>query len=658
MKITKEIVDQLETDPIEYVSKLKENKLENLLRELSSAYYNTNKPLISDTNFDILKEQLKKINANNKFLFEVGAPVNKNDEVNLPYPMGSLDKIKPDTNALDNWLEIYGGKYIVSDKLDGLSCQLHIINNEIKLYTRGNGVIGKDITHLLGHLNINNKALEKLKKNKGELSLRGELIIKKNDFKQITDKKNIRNTVAGLVNSKKPDKRITNLIRFVCYSVLHPRMTYEKQMSFLLETGLDVVNYGIYRKISNEMLSNKLVERKKESEYDIDGIVVFDSSVVYEHEEGIPEYGFAFKSQITMDSIETTVIDVLWDITMDAYLKPRVKIEEVKLAGVSINYATAFHAKFVEENELGVGAIIKIIRSGDVIPHIVEIIKGAKKTKMPKIKYAWNKTHTNIIATDIKGEYLQTMQSKRMDYFFSTIGIKHLSIGILTKFVENGYTNVIELLKADREELTKISGLGEKIIKKIFDKIDDVMKTITLDKLITGSHVFGQGIADKRIKLIVKKIPDLLSLKKIILREQIMEIEGFSDITTDKFIDNLDSFKDFFNDLKKLYTLDHIDRSVKQNTNTKNDKQNNKQNNVKMTMENEIIIMTGFRDEKLEKYIEENGGKVGSSVSKKTTLLIYKNKDDNSSKIKKAKDLDIKMISYQDFSDKYIREIK
>ena len=658
MKLTKTILKAIETDPTLYADTTSETKLENTLRALSDAYYNTDKPLITDELFDVLKNKLKQKNPDNDFIHEVGAPVDKNDETKLPFPMGSLDKIKPDTNALENWMKLYKGDYVVSDKLDGLSCQIHIKNNTVKLYTRGNGKVGKDVTHLLSYLAIDNKHLEKLKKLETEISLRGELIIKKSDFGQIKDKKNIRNTVAGLVNSKRTDKRLANLTHLVLYSVLYPRMTYEKQMEFLKNTKLDVVDYNIYDDLTNDTLNEKLIERKKKSEYDIDGLVVFDSSKVYQHEEGIPEYGFAFKSQITMESAEAIVIDVIWDISMDGFLKPRVKIEEVNLAGVSINYATAFHAKFVEDNKLGVGAVIKIIRSGDVIPHIVEIVKEAKKTKMPDIKYEWDKTHTNIIATDIKDEYLTTIQAKRMDYFFSTIGIKHLSIGIVTKFVEGGFTNIIELLKTDRKKLTKLDGLGEKSIKKIFDQIDDVMTSVPLSDLMTGSHVWGNGIAEKRIKLIIKNIPNMLSMDSNELRDSIMEIDGFSDLTTDKFIDGLDDFKEFYKQLKKIYPLTHLD--VKKDE-KKDEKNNNVQsmneqkvvisekNNNSLFMNEQKVVMTGFRNANFEKFIENNGGKVVGSVSKNTTLVIYKDINENSSKLTKAKELNIKLMSYDEF---------
>ena len=171
------------------------------------------------------------------------------------------------------------------------------------------------------------------------------------------------------------------------------------------------------------MLGNLLVKRRKESNFEIDGIVVIDSSKPYKNSKKNPKYGFAYKTVLTDQIAEVKVLDVLWDISMDGYLKPRLLVETVRLVGVDINYVTAFNAKFVEDNKLAPGSIIKLVRSGDVIPHILEVIKESPtgKAKMPDIPYKWNKSKVDIIIKNKKGKYGNDIKIKLFNHFFKTL---------------------------------------------------------------------------------------------------------------------------------------------------------------------------------------------------------------------------------------------
>ena len=656
-KVTKQLIEQILEKNFSlqnFVKEISNKKLEKILRDLSSVYYNTGDSLVSDEVFDFLKEHLEKIDPSNEFLNEVGAPIDSKEKVKLPYPMGSLDKIKPETKELDKWKIDYKGPYVVSDKLDGISAQLYITKDEVKLYTRGDGEYGQDISYLVEYLIYSNK-IDKIKKNsKLPISIRGELIISKKNFDKVKDKfKNARNAVAGFVNAKKVDKTLSKIVEFIGYTVINPEMKTEDQMSYLksFEPLKKIVEYKVYTqdKLTNDNLSKYLEERRKSSEFEVDGIVVYDSSRSYQHSEGNPEHGFAFKSILSDQFAEALVVDVIWEASMDGYLKPKVQINPINLVGVTITFATAFHAKFVEENKLGPGAIIKIIRSGDVIPHILEVIKPSTsgKPKMPSTEYVWDKNHVNILIKNInKSEYTDTIKAKKMDYFFSVLDVKNISLGILTKLVENGYDNIIKILESDRHELSKIEGLGKKMIDKIFDNIDEVMSSVSLEKLMAGSHVFGTGIGERKIKQIIREIPNILEIKtKKELKEEVLKLEGFSDITADKFVDNLDKFKIFYKQLKNIYDLDYIEEELKE-------KEENEDENKDLFADQKIVF-TGFRDKNLEDIIEIMGGKVSTSVSSKTTLIVYADNEQNSSKLEKAKKLGIKTISKSEFLKKY-----
>lgn len=623
-----------------FLNETNEKELEKVLRHLSDLYYNKEESLVTDEIFDILKEHLKKLNHKNKFLTEIGAPVASNEEVKLPFPMGSLEKIKPDTDELQKFIKKYKGKYVISDKLDGISGQLYKNDKgEVFLYKRGDGINGTDISHLVKYI-FNKKLLDKLPNN---YSVRGELIMTKKDFETVNKRfKNTRNAVGGFVNAKKADKELSELVKFVAYSVLNPRMKYEDQMKELEKYKFDIVKYEIKNELSNEFLTDYLIKRRKESEYDIDGIVVFDSSKIYSHEAGYPEYGFAFKALLNDQIAEAIVVDVIWSASMDGFLKPKIEIEPVTIGGVTIKYATAFHAKFVLDNKLGPGAIVKLARSGDVIPDIQEVIKPATsgKAKMPTVEYKWTNTNVNIYIE----EETDVVKAKLIDHFFSKLGVKYISLGIISKLVENKYDSVAKIIGADKKKLSKIDGIGEKLLEKVFNNIEESFDKMNLIQFMAASHMFGSGIGERKIKLIIDQYPDILKwkLKKNEFVEKLNEIEGFSTITSEKFYENLDDFKKFYEEINKIKDISHILKVE----NKKKVDETNPINGLK-------IVFTGFRDKDLKQYIEDNGGKVSDSVSSNTNIVVHADGEDDSSKIKKAKELGTTVMSKSEFLKKY-----
>ena len=106
---------------------------------------------------------------------------------------------------------------------------------------------------------------------------------------------------------------------------------------------------------------------------------------------------------LTDQIAEAKIIDVIWTPSKDGFLKPKVRIEPIDIGGVTIEYATAFNAAFVEKNKIGMGALIEMVRSGDVIPHILKVITPARQAQMPTGNYKWNATHVDIVLDDIKG---------------------------------------------------------------------------------------------------------------------------------------------------------------------------------------------------------------------------------------------------------------
>ena len=655
MKFTKAFIDKVKTTPVKVAEELDDEELVKLMRKLADAYYNTGKPLVDDKVYDILFDILKERDPDNPFFKEVGATVKVDrKKVNLPYPMGSLEKVKPDTGKLEPWLKKFKGPYVISDKLDGVSAQIHNDNGTLKMYTRGEGDdegnIGEDISHLLKYVNAGE--IENLPK---KSSIRGELIIKREDFEKIKDSyKNIRNTVSGVVNSKTVDIRIAKLVNFVSYAVLYPELNQIDQMKQLEKWEINVVEYKVVKKLTQEYLEEYFKDRRKNSPFDVDGIVCIDSSKLHKLVPGYPEYGVAFKMVLDDQYTVATVKQIIWEPTMDSYLKPLVEINPVELVGTTVTFATAHNAKFVHLNKLGKGAKIKIIRSGDVIPYIMEVVEPAKKPDMPDIPYVWNDTEVDILIDydeDVDEDVLNKVKVKLLTHFFKTIGVKFLSEGILTKLVDNGYDSIGEILGADEEDLYDIEGLGKKSITKIYKEIENKIEGVQLHTFMAATHLFGRGMGERKLKEILKVYPNIMyeEWNKKELTKKINNIDGFSDIMTSKFVENLEQFKKFCKDIQKVYDISHIVKR-KEIKKVSTDDENKFSKFNKMT-----VVFTGIRDKELQELIESNGGKVSSSVSKNTDIVIHaENPDTTNAKYEKAKELNIKLMSLSQFKKTYL----
>jgi len=645
MKI-KEIISKIQDDANNTLKLLNEEELKKILDYLIDKYFNKNESLISDQLFDYVREYYE--NKYNKKIY-VGAEIKKN-KVKLPYYMGSLDKIKPSMNIFNKWKTEYEGPYILSYKLDGISALVHKKNGKISMYTRGNGIEGQDITHCIEYIGINVKKLEE------NDAIRGELIISKENFKKIEDKMaNSRNAVSGIINTKKPDIELLKLIDFVAYWVVYPELKISEQLKYIEKKDFKPksVTYLSKNTLKIEELSDMLIKGRKEYKYDIDGVVVIDDSKIYLQEVGSnPSYGFAFKQILTDQIAEATVVDVIWEISKDKYIKPKIKINTIELLGSEITYATAFNAKFIVDNVIGPGAIVKLIKSGDVIPYIQEVIKKAdnKKPKMPKIEYEWNETEVDIIATELDEENMNKFITKKLLYFFTTLDIAYMAEGTIQKFVDNGYDDLWKILKANKKKLYEIEGLGVKSIDKIYDSINSGLENRKIYEIMAASQIFGRGMGIRKLKLIIDKYPNIINVYKNKKEEEMIDlinsIPGFDSKSTNKIIDNFDEFLVFYNKLLKIKP--NIILNTDNNKETKETKQTIINNKLK-EYENKTIVFTGFRDKDIEMKLEQIGSKITTSVSKNTDVVIAADINEDSSKIVKAKELKIKLISKDQF---------
>ena len=404
-------MQQFRTHGTRLLETLNKTQIKKIIEDANSAYYN-NVAFMTDEEFDVIKEYFERkypsVNLG------VGARLAKvtHNKVALPYFMGSMNKLKPDTGAIERWKNIYGGPYVLSTKMDGVSGLFVMKDGVKKLYTRGDGTVGQDISHFIPHLKLPNIG--------NNMAIRGEFIIKKN----VPLKGPARNYVSGLMNRLTFNPADYSIVDFVCYEVIKPVMRPSEQFEYLRRNAPYVVKNKLVQSIDNSLLSDLLLDWRSNYDYEIDGIIV-TSNNIYERKRGNPEHSFAFKMVLSDQMAETKVLDVVWNASKDGYLKPRVRVEPIRLSGVKIEYATGFNGAFIESNRIGVGAMIQIIRSGDVIPYIKEIITPADQGLMPTVPYIWNDTHVDIMLENKDDD--KTVREKIITGFFK--GIKVDSMG-------------------------------------------------------------------------------------------------------------------------------------------------------------------------------------------------------------------------------------
>lgn len=625
-------ISEFKQNGIDTLKILTEKQLETILDETQKAYYNDpENSLLSDNEYDIIKEYMEKKYPKNKVLDQIGAPIQDKNKVKLPYFMASMDKIKPDTNALKKWKDKYKGPYVLSAKLDGISGLYSTENNEQKLYTRGNGEVGQDISHLIPFLRLPTTP---------DITIRGELIMKKSTFieKYKDHFSNSRNLVSGLVNQKKMEPEKFKDVDFVAYEVIKPSLKPSDQMKFLDDEDVDEVIHETKKDIDNSILSEILVDWRENYQYTIDGVIV-ENDEIYKRTEENPKHAFAFKMVLSDQIAEAKVLNVLWAPSKDGYLKPRIQIEPVVLGGAKIEYATAFNAAFVEDNKIGIGALVKLVRSGDVIPHIMEVIQPAEKAKMPDVAYKWNDTHVDIILEDVEQD--ETVKEKNIVGFFKGLEVEGLGPGNVKKIIKAGYESVPQIIAMTEEDFLKVDGFKKKMAEKVYKSIHDKIDKSTLSKIMAVSNIFGRGFGEKRIEPILSKYPDILTSsesdqEKI---DKIKSIKGMEKKTAERFVNNISKFMDFIQVAKLQNKLSDIPISEPKDESH--------------PLFDKTIIITGFRDKELSEKLKDIGAKESSSVTKNTFAVIVKNKDEETGKTEAAKEKNIPLYTVEEFKEKF-----
>jgi len=653
-------LSELNTYSKAQIRQLSTTILERAIQKAKDLYYAGRKLSLTDAKYDQLEDELRSRDPKHPLLKKVGSSKVGRKKVKLPYPLFSLSKIKPDMpKEFARWTAKYPGPYVISNKEDGSSLELVYAGKGKKgwelssVYTRGDGTIGQDVSHLIPYLDV-----PKLAPKEG-MTIRAEISMTDAVFKKSFASEgfaNSRNLVAGMMNRIRGDHSALKKAHVLAYEVISPRMTPQRAFQVLDMMGFMTAPWRVTDTIDIPKLQRLFKEARAKSPRPIDGLVIENNSINKRPPAGThsPSYAFAFKDQGEDDSATVKIERIDWEETKHGKLQPVIVIPPTPLAGVTVTNISGHNAFFIVhgyrskevgkarrnnvklvEKPLGKGAIIKIVRSGDVIPHVVEVVKAAKAPGLPKgIDYTWDSGKVYIMM-DTKTDLVR---DKRITDFFVKLDVEGVKLGVVQKLTEAGYTSIIKILRADAEDFLEIPGFKRRSAEKLAASIRAKCKEAPLHLLMAGSGHFGAGFGSKRFEAIINAYPNLLTtwekLSPNQIKAKVVGIEGFQEKTAAIFAAGFHKFTKWLR-LSKIKPL--MPAKVKV---------------VGKKMTGQAVCFTGVRDKELEKAIVANGGSIASGVNAKTTILIAV-PGKSSSKLSKAESLGIPVYDLVSFKKKY-----
>ena len=598
----------------------------------SNKAYRTGKPFISDLKYDALVEELKLMSPDDDLLTAVGLEVlDESRKAKLPIEMASMNKVKT-LEEIRDWMNRKDipttTTFIITPKFDGIS--LCVNEKDEKAWTRGDGEYGSNSDE--HYKLIGNKMHDSAKTFKGILFSYGELMMPKKTFidKYSQDFANPRNLVGGQINTPDPTDILKDCL-YIKYGLVHypmnPRVFDHKHelLNFLnsgQEHKVDFVCHTI-DKLSEEYLVTLFHEWSKK--FEIDGLIIevndlcVQSRLGREKSSKNPCWARAYKSVNFEESKETLIKGITWNVSKQKYLKPIINVDPINLNGVTISNVTGNNARFIQNLRLGAGALIKIRRSGGVIPFIADVVSPSLEP-LPTVcsscntQLYWNDNQVELVC---RNEDCGGGRLKKIISFFKILEVDQVSEGVLTQIYDAGYETIKDILNLKKDDLEKLEGFGKRKAEIVYTNIQSKIKDVELSKLQHASGVFD-GLGSKKLVL-------LESFESKPSLSIVMAVDGFAETSAKIYIDGYDKFNEFIKDLPI---------TIKK-----------KSKIIGGDFAGQSFCFTGVRDKNAESIIESKGGKISGSVSKNLTFLITKEKDSGSSKEEKAKQIGVKILT-------------
>ena len=641
------------------IKKMKE--LGEKLREASRAYYQEDREIMSNVEYDALYDTLSALEKETGIVLADSPTVNVGYEAveQLPKeeherPMLSLDKTK-EREALREFI----GEHptLLSWKLDGLTIVLTYENGElIKAVTRGNGIVGEVIT--------NNARVFKnipLKISfKGRLVLRGEAIITYSDFEKINETigdadakyKNPRNLCSGSVRQLNNEITAKRNVRFYAFSLVSAegvdfRNSREVQFRWLNEQGFEVVEY---RKVTAETLDEAMdyfAEAVTTNDFPSDGLVALYDDIAYGESLGttakFPRNAMAFKWADEMR--DTRLLEIEWSPSRTGLINPVAIFEPVELEGTTVSRASVHNISIMKELKLGIGDTIRVYKANMIIPQIAENLTGSGNAPIPHTCPACGQETVVKKENDVECLFCvnpgcPAKKIKSFGLFTSrdAMNIDGLSEATLEKFIARGFIHdfgdIFEISRY-KDEIVEMEGFGQKSYDNLMESLERAKET-TLPRVIYSLGIANIGLANA--KVICRHFDNDLDRIRHASLEEVSDIDTIGPVIAGNLVAY---FRDEDNDRR----LDHLIRFLHIQEDSPKQEQIFEGMNFVITGS---LVHFGNRSEAKE-LIESLGGKVTGSVTKKTNYLINNDIQSNSSKNKKARELGIPILSEEDF---------
>ncbi len=616
-----------------------------LLDILDNAYVK-GEPLIADGLYDELRREME--SKWPKLESKIGHKTD-DDDVKLPIPMASLTQLYKDSDKLAKALT---KKIRLSDKLDGQSIEIVYRDHKpVAAYTRGDAESGKDISHHIKHMNIPKKLSSK------NMTVRFEAIIPLKAFKKYLHEdvggkyRAARNCVAGLTRSFKPLPAEFAYIDFVAFGIIGGKgsdLKQSDQFKLLKKEGFTVVRSFPADTYTQDQLLAHYDERMKKSKYELDGIVCTRNVSPEIPTAQNPKHAFKFKINSDVDAVVVTVKAIEWQASKYGDWRPVVTFDPVEMVGgVTVQKATGHNAWFImfgqlakrikgklvtpakkDQKPIGPGAVIKIVRSGKVIPYIQEVISGAARPQMPDTEYRMDGVHAKLAETNTE------VQMRLLNSFFSTMGFRDQGPSTAKILVDNGYASIYNLygISHKRAQILLGTAKGDSLFASITATRD---KTDMVTWLTAVAPYYMAGSSTSTFQKVVDAIPDVASIESSYdMVTRISKIAGIKTLAGSIAATIIDA-------LSLAYSVGVSPKISK----------------VEVTSDrlHDIrVAFSGIRDKQLKQDILEAGGAASDSMNSSTNILIVKDPGAGSSKIAKAEQKGIPILTPAQFRAKYL----
>ena len=648
------------------------------LREITAyhakRYYDDDNPEISDFEYDMLMVELRNLEneypeyiTKDSLTQHVGGNVKEGfDKVTHEVPLQSLQDIfdfeelyafdERVKKALDN----ENVNYVVETKIDGLSVALEYKQGIfVRGATRGNGLVGEDITENLKTI----KHIPKKLKEPIDIIVRGEVFIGKEEFEKMNEEReaneeslfaNARNAAAGslrqldskITASRPLDIYIFNVQK--CDSIEFK--SHHESLVYLEKLGFNVNPVKVLCSNIKDVIKEieNIGDNREDLTFGIDGAVIKVDDLGYREILGTnyktPKWAIAYKNP--PEQKETILKDIICQVGRTGAITPMAILEPVKVAGSTISKTTLHNEDFIKEKDLKIGDTVVIQKAGDVIPEVVRIVK--EKRTGTEIDYEMPKVCPVCGAQAIREEgeaaircigiECPAKQYRSILHFASRDAMNIMGLGdsIIEEFLERGMIkNIADLYVLSLDEIASLKKNGKKFASNLIDSINK-SKSNELYRLINGLGIRNIGV--KAAKIIAKKFKSMDAIMNAEY-EEFLSLDDMGEIMA----------KSIYNFFREKQTIDLINRLKEYGVNMVQESDESEDNRF----EGMIFVLTGaldkFSRKEAEEIIEKMGGKTSGSVSKKTSYVLAG--EDAGSKLTKANELGIKVISEDDFEN-------